>query len=225
MNRRPTRSLSIIVAAIASLLPAAIASAQPELELVWPPNGVTIPASGSGVKIEVEGFQFDCTAIGGVPFPGRGHYHVLVDGIINAEGCEARTSFSGALAPGARTIAVELVQNDHTSLTPQVRVQVSVTAEADGTVTYTPASMVTGVARTEGAVGSFFKTTLWTVAPSSQSKFRMQFIPALGQPAADFPVVGVTIPATRSFAFADLLRDAFGVTGGSSGNVVISVAA
>lgn len=226
VNRLRPRTLTLVIAVLAaSLLPASVALAQPELTLVWPPSGVQIHASGSGVKVEVEGFQLDCSAIGGVPFPGRGHYHVLVDGLINAEGCESRTNFSGVLTQASHTIEVELVQNDHTPLSPRVTASARVFAYHEESVPFDPPSMVvTGVARTAGAVGSFFKTTFWAVAPSAstQSTFQMQFIPAPGQPPADFPVISVTIPGGSAFAFADLLRDAFGVTGGSFGNVMIS---
>ena len=193
------------------------------VEIVWPANGMTLPAEGASIKVDAQGFVLDCDAMGGANVAGHGHLRISVDGSTDTMSCTATTALTNLLAPGGHTIQVEVVQNDHSSLTPPVISSVSVDV-ADGEPTYTAASVVTGVGRLTGAVGSFFKTTVWLSAPAGESAVQLQFVPAPGQPAADFPMVRLTVPDKQSIAFADAMKNAFGSTVNTFGNVIVSVA-
>lgn len=198
-------------------------ASEPTLDIVWPASGMTLPSQGAAIKVAAGNIELDCAAAGGSPQSGHGHIHIRVDGALDTESCSATTNLTSDLTQGSHTISVELVANDHSSLAPPVTASVSINV-ASGTATYTPTSIVTGVARTAGAVGAFFKTSLWITAPEGESMLRLQFIPAPGQPEADFPIAFVTVPDRESVVFADVLKNAFGVTDGTFGNVIISVA-
>jgi len=202
---------------------ATVTVSDPAVEIVWPANGMTLSAQGSSIKVDVSGFALDCDAVGGSPAAGRGHIHIRVDGALDTESCSATSLLTSSLTPGAHTISAELVANDHSSFSPQISASVSINV-ADTVSSYTPTSLVTGVARTAGAVGAFFKTSLWITAPAGESTLRLQFIPAPGQPEADFPTTYLTVPDKQSVVFADALKNAFGVTEGTFGNIIISVA-
>jgi formylglycine-generating enzyme required for sulfatase activity len=207
----------------ADSMSATVTVSDPTVEIVWPASGMTLAAHGASIKADVKGFVLDCAGIGGASVAGHGHMHIRIDGALDTEACASTAALTNNLTPGPHTIEVELVENDHSSFASPVKASVPINVP-NGTSTYTPASLVTGVARTAGAGGAFFKTSLWLTAPAGEAIVQLRFVPAPGQPEADFPVAHLTIPDKHSIVFADALRNAFGVTGGAFGNIIISVA-
>jgi hypothetical protein len=195
---------------------ATVTVSDPTVEIVWPASGMTLAAQGSSIKVAVEGFTLGCSGT-------DGRLHIRVDGALDSTSCTATTALTAVLGAGTHTIEVELVTSDGSPLSPPVTSTVSIRVDS-GSATYTPASLVTGVARTAGAGGALFRTSLWIAAPSGDSILRLQFVPAPGQPEADFPTAYLTVPDKQSIVFADALKNAFGVTEGTFGNIIVSVA-
>ncbi|MDX1582218.1 MAG: YCF48-related protein [Thermoanaerobaculia bacterium] len=215
---------SALTPAVTASVDVSVSTAMPAIDIVWPADGMTIPPGVPSIKVEVSDFTLDCDASGGAPEQGTGHYHVEIDGSLDAQACLAMPALTTELEPGSHTITVKLVGNDHAPLDPSVEETITVeVADVDST-NWVPSSVATGIARTAGAVGSLFRSTLWLTAADSESSLRIHFVPSTGQPQADFPTAYLTIPAGESIVFADALRDGFGVTAGTFGNVVISVA-
>jgi hypothetical protein len=80
------------------------------------------------IAIEVSGFIMDGDAIGGPIVPGRGHWHVYLNGqlVVIDVGTEAVLQ---AVPPGVHDITLELVNNDHSPLSPRVLDSVIVVVE------------------------------------------------------------------------------------------------
>lgn len=77
-------------------------------------EGSTVVASWT-----VSGFTLDATGMGQASVAGRGHVHILVDGVL--AGMTAASSLPlGGLSIGAHAVRVQLHHNDHTALSPTV---------------------------------------------------------------------------------------------------------
>ncbi len=124
----------------------------PSAVITSPEDGSTIPAGDVTVSIQVSNFNV-VDKQGQANASGEGHIHYFLDvdapttpgkPAIPASGVWAHvadtTHTFGNVAAGTHTISVELVNNDHTPLTPPVVVKVAVTVEAAATTpTPTPA--------------------------------------------------------------------------------------
>lgn len=71
------------------------------------------------VAVEITGFEIDPGAIGGANQPGKGHWHLLLDGRLVAPQGKIYTTLPN-VAPGQHTVKAELHNNDHSPLSPAV---------------------------------------------------------------------------------------------------------
>jgi hypothetical protein len=97
---------------------------RPDITIGSPLDGATI-ASDSDLTVSVENFTLDAANIGGTVMTDDGHYHIMVDGDYYDLSADTTYTFS-ELGTGLHDIEVELVNNDHTSLTPPVYDMVTV---------------------------------------------------------------------------------------------------
>jgi hypothetical protein len=118
------------------------AEGQPSLEIASPEDGDTV--DGDSVTVEVDVQDFDVVdKLGEENVDGEGHIHYYLDvddvptaagePAITDEGESAQTDDTSHtfdnLEPGEHTIAVQLVNNDHTPLEPPVVEEVTITVE------------------------------------------------------------------------------------------------
>ncbi|GAC1541021.1 MAG: hypothetical protein NVS2B17_17910 [Candidatus Velthaea sp.] len=95
-------------------------------EAAAPSVGITAPAAGAApittadipVTVAAKNFTIECKNVGQTAMAGRGHYHVMVDGMSMAQMtnlyCSNEFSISGAgLKAGEHTLAVVLASDDH----------------------------------------------------------------------------------------------------------------
>jgi len=146
LDRNTAVSMGVLVLA-AVLLP--LGACQPEPAPTPPDVSITSPSEGSTlgggdvtVAIRVEDFDL-VDKLGEEAVPGEGHVHFYKDvapptspgqPAVTEEGTYAvttRTSHTWTdIEPGTHTFAVQLVNNDHTPLSPPVTDQVTVAVEA-----------------------------------------------------------------------------------------------
>ncbi len=98
----------------------------PSIAIVSPAEGSMVSSRGFQLQVEVTGFELDAENYGGDPIPGRGHYHVVIDGA-TAGTPTGRTFDVGALAAGSHTIVVNLRTNNHALLVPNAEATITVT--------------------------------------------------------------------------------------------------
>jgi hypothetical protein len=94
---------------------------RPNIQITSPANGEKLGSSSFAIKNAVENFTFDKDAVGGAAVTDTGHYHVYVDGAY--DGLDATNSYLLDMSPygsGTHEIMLELVQNDHSELSPRV---------------------------------------------------------------------------------------------------------
>ena len=117
-------------------------AAGPGAEITTPADGSTVPAGDVQVSVSVSGFEI-VNRLGEPAVEGEGHVHFYLDvseipttpgqPAVTAEGtyhAEATTSYSWPdVQPGEHTLAVQLVNNDHTPLDPPVTAEVTVTVQ------------------------------------------------------------------------------------------------
>lgn len=120
------------IVAIAALLLAAFSFPMPHvsahamqtgasLEIVSPSGGETITANEVEVTVNVENYTVDCSTSGMPDEPGRGHIHVMVDGMTMAQltnfYCEETFTVPlHGLEPGTHTLIIDLATNTHLDL-------------------------------------------------------------------------------------------------------------
>lgn len=151
------------------------------LQIATPKNGDNITGSSVPVTIQVTNFNLaDKQGQANVAGEGHVHYYLDVDAptapgkpAIPASGvwahvASASNTFS-SVAPGAHTISVLLVNNDHTPLIPITVIKVSVNVQAPAAApTPTPAATGPAVALNLTAQGfQFQQRTLTAIAGSS----------------------------------------------------------
>ncbi len=106
-----------------------VTAAAPSISILAPADGATVGTTVS-LRVDIGGFVIDAEALGQASVPGRGHYHVTVDGTtIDFEVTGPIYAISN-LAEGDHTIEASLHNNDHTALSPGVSDQVSITVAA-----------------------------------------------------------------------------------------------
>ncbi len=109
----------------ASATPTATA-ADPSISIVEPTAGATV-GTVVFLQVQITGFIIDAENVGQANVPGRGHYHVTVDGTTIDFMVTGRIYAVKDLTEGQHTIRVSLHNNDHTALTPEVGDEVTVT--------------------------------------------------------------------------------------------------
>jgi PKD repeat protein len=123
-------------------------------------------------------------------------------------------------APGRYTVTLTVSnQAGAKTLTREVTV-------TDASTTFVPRMIVPGQARAAGAAGAFFRSAIWMTNPSAtDSLVRLRFVPAPGGSLAGAEeLANLSIPSGRSATFGDVLTEAFGATGNTTGVIVVEVA-
>ncbi|MBI4188692.1 MAG: DUF4399 domain-containing protein [Chloroflexi bacterium] len=134
----------------------------PTLKIIQPAAGATLSPGSIHVMVEIGNFKL--VPPGGTPAAGEGHLHFYKDVDIpttpgqptfSAPGTYKATPNTTAtwdnVAPGTHTFGVQLVNNNHTPLSPPVTAKVTVTVTAPAT---TPAPTTPSVKITQPANGS-----------------------------------------------------------------------
>jgi hypothetical protein len=117
-------------------------SSSVSVKIVRPTEGATVPASSFVIDVEASGITL-INKIGSPPAPGEGHfiYYVGVDFVPTQAGKPAHTapgSYTASFQPsytwsnppaGKQAIAVQLVNNDDTPLSPPVTARATVTVQ------------------------------------------------------------------------------------------------
>jgi hypothetical protein len=144
----------------------------PSVSITAPANGASVPAGNVVVSAAVQNFTL--LTAGGANVTGQGHLHYYLDvtipttpgapAVTGAGTYQVSPNLSATwqnLAPGAHTLGVQLVNNDHTPLVPPVTATVNITVQAPATTT-PPATSTTPPATTP-------TTTTPTPTPSGPS--------------------------------------------------------
>ncbi len=112
----------------ASATPTATA-ANPSISIVEPTAGTTV-GMVVFLQVQIAGFIIDAESIGQASVPGRGHYHVAVDGSTIDFMVTGLIYAVKDLTEGQHTISVSLHNNDHSALSPEVGDEVTVNVAA-----------------------------------------------------------------------------------------------
>lgn len=119
------------------------AATEAAVSITEPAEGSTVEAGGVNVTAEPEGFEV-VNKLGQAPVDGEGHIHYYIDveEIPTTPGQPAVTTDASSyhaaattthtwpnVEAGEHTLAVQLVNNDHTPLEPPVTAEVTVTVE------------------------------------------------------------------------------------------------
>jgi Domain of unknown function (DUF4399)/Family of unknown function (DUF6130) len=117
------------------------AGGTPSVVILSPKNG-----AGVGPNVDVSFAVFNFAMVqpyGQQDAPNEGHIHVLVDAAYNQLVASVETVHISGLAAGSHTITLQLVNNDHTPITPAVSAAITVTASSSS-VTVSSAAFTTG---------------------------------------------------------------------------------
>ena len=100
---------------------------KPSLEIVAPKNNEIIKSSKIAVELKAE--NFNVVPIGSPVEDNEGHFHVWLDSnkIVTTE----KTVVFENVTSGKHTIVAELVNSDHSSLSPRVTKSITVNVESD----------------------------------------------------------------------------------------------
>ena len=105
------------------------------IQLVRDHGGLpTIPhtTNSSTLQTSPTNFTYDAASVGGAAVADTGHYHVYVDGSYFGYAASGVTSVTlpddPTVEDETHVVSVELVNNDHSSLDPIVRDEISVTS-------------------------------------------------------------------------------------------------
>jgi hypothetical protein len=128
-----------------------LVSTAPDVEITFPEPGSFVSPLGFDVRLDVRGFTFDGGAVGLTNQPGLGHAHLLVDDVIVLE-VASREVLAPALSEGEVTLAVELVNNDHSPLSPTAGDAIEVSIRAAELIIDSPAAGQTLTSAPEVAV-------------------------------------------------------------------------
>lgn len=99
----------------------------PTIAIASPADGATLDVSSTELTLSIGDFTLEDGSTNAI---GRGHYHVWVDGAYFEYGT-TDTFLVSRLGEGTHTIRVDLVNNDHTPLSPSVADEITVTV-SDG---------------------------------------------------------------------------------------------
>ncbi len=124
---------------------AELVSAEPSITLLAPGDGATLPPAGFEVAYEVEGFTLDGGAVDQPNQAGVGHVRITLNGSLADRDADGSV-FLVPPEEGAFELAVELVDNDGSSLAPEVvdAVDVTVAEPRVEVLAPAPASTVVG---------------------------------------------------------------------------------
>lgn len=95
----------------------------PAISIVSPQAGAVLSGSAVHVRVEIANFVIDTEAVGKARMPGRGHWHLYLDGeFIGAETTQETTLEQ--VPPGPHHLRVALANNDHSPLSPPAEASV-----------------------------------------------------------------------------------------------------
>ena len=103
-----------------------VTAADPGISIVEPTAGATV-GTVVFLQVQITGFTIDPESVGQASVPGRGHYHVTLDGTTIDFFVTGLIYAVRDLTEGQHTIGVSLHNNDHSALTPEVDDEVLVT--------------------------------------------------------------------------------------------------
>jgi hypothetical protein len=111
--------LAVAAALVMPVQPAFSDMAMPSIAIVSPVAGATVTGSDIPVTIATKNFQTEMKDMGMPGKPGRGHIHVMVDGmdmphLTNIEVMKHFDISGVGLAPGKHQITIVLATDDHT---------------------------------------------------------------------------------------------------------------
>jgi hypothetical protein len=122
----------------------------PAIEIVSPENGSVVPEGNVTVTVSVENFDL-ANKPGQANVAGEGHIHYFLDALPPTEPGKPAVTEPGTyvpttattytwenVGPGTHVLAVELVNNDHTPLTPPVTRTITVTAATPKVIITSP---------------------------------------------------------------------------------------
>jgi len=112
----------------------------PYIGIVTPRAGEALPADAVEVTVETGGFIIDADAIGKAAVPGRGHWHLYVDGAFVQAHAGDRVTLT-SLTPGPHHLRCSLANNDHSPLDPPVEDSVVVDVVGEGLSSPTSSSL------------------------------------------------------------------------------------
>ncbi|HEX9709038.1 MAG TPA: hypothetical protein VGB42_03605 [Candidatus Thermoplasmatota archaeon] len=130
----------------------------PRVRITAPTDGSAVNSSSVELAIQHDNFTFDPMAIGGMNQPGRGHYHVLIDGAYYAFGATPFFNVSELTVGASYRLRVELHENDHSLYQPATFDEVLVTIPAGAP------SLALDSAPFSGGLNSSSVAVGWTVA-------------------------------------------------------------
>ena len=104
--------------------------AEPSIEIISPQVGDVWLEGSLMVKVEIENFVMDAEAIGADKAPGRGHWHLYLDGEWIGATADEITTLERVSA-GLHHLRVALANNDHSPVLPPVEDTVIVDAGID----------------------------------------------------------------------------------------------
>ncbi|MBI2541973.1 hypothetical protein HYV80_04645 [Candidatus Woesearchaeota archaeon] len=99
----------------------------PEIRIIFPKDGSII--KNSTVAVNVSASNFRIVEIGKPPRKGEGHFHVWLDSDKRVT-ADSIISFDNIVS-GKHTIVAELVQSNHSSLSPKVTKAITIDVESD----------------------------------------------------------------------------------------------
>src|SRR5579883_3530071 len=133
------RFLPVLLGAVLMLMPGfaglqrVAAQAAPTIKLVSPANGQSV-SGPLDVRVQITGLKLDGTKIGTPPQAGVGHWHVYVDdkyaGLSVSDVVTIPNDALPEIAAGQHEIKVQLHNNDHTPIQPDVTNAITVSFTA-----------------------------------------------------------------------------------------------
>jgi len=114
----------------AQVIGASAEAQTPRIRIASPASQEVIDGNEVRVRVEVTGFILDNAAIGTPSVPGRGHWHVYLDGEWIAATGELEYALD-RVAQGPHHLKVALANNDHSLLDPSVEDSVVIDRNID----------------------------------------------------------------------------------------------
>lgn len=180
MISRILRSIIAMTLAALVLVPGAHAQGEPALTIVSPAAGQKVTRTDIPVKVAVSNFTLDCSTVGRPDEVGRGHIHVMLDGmsmaVLTNFYCHDTFTISGqGLKPGPHKLIIDLASNTHLDMEKTVK-EVAFDYEPSAAPPSLPASQSgTPSARIEGLADGA------TVGP----RFSFRVVPTNFTPSAN----------------------------------------
>ena len=99
--------------------PTATPSPPPSIVIISPTEGDTLDGNAIEVRVAIANFVVDPEAVGLAQVPGRGHWHLYLDGEFVRFGTEELLLLTN-VPTGRHQVRVSLANNDHSPLSPPV---------------------------------------------------------------------------------------------------------